>query len=70
MKAVDLLKHITEVPTFKKFGRVSRVVGLMIESHGPASSIGDVCKIHVQSTTQGHQEILAEVVGFKDEIVL
>lgn len=70
MKAVDLLKHITEVPTFKKFGRVSRVVGLMIESHGPASSIGDVCKIHVQSTTQGHQEILAEVVGFKDEIVV
>lgn len=70
MKAVDLLKRITEVPTFKKYGRVSRVVGLMIESNGPASSIGDVCKIHVHSSHTGHQEILAEVVGFKDDIVV
>ncbi|MFN0310899.1 flagellar protein export ATPase FliI [Kurthia sp. ISK08] len=70
MKAVDLLQRITEVPTFKKYGRVSRVVGLMIESNGPASSIGDVCKIHVHSSHTGHQEILAEVVGFKDDIVV
>ena len=42
----------------------------MIESQGPESSIGDVCKIHVNSTKNGHQIILAEVVGFKDEIVI
>lgn len=70
MKAVDLLHRITEIPTFKKYGRISRVVGLMIESNGPKSSIGDVCKIHVQSSQLGHQEILAEVVGFKDDIVV
>lgn len=70
MKAVELLTLITEVPTFKKFGRISRVVGLMIESNGPHSSIGDVCKIHVDSSQLGHQEILAEVVGFKDDIVV
>ena len=70
MKAADLLKHIPNMPTLKKYGRVSRVVGLMIESQGPESSIGDVCKIHVQSARHGHQVILAEVVGFKDEIVV
>lgn len=70
MKAADLLEHIENVPTLKKYGRVSRVVGLMVESQGPESSIGDVCKIHVQSARHGHQIILAEVVGFKDEIVV
>ncbi|MFJ8261537.1 flagellar protein export ATPase FliI [Rummeliibacillus sp. NPDC094406] len=70
MKAADLLEHISSIQTFKKFGRVTKVVGLMIESQGPDSSIGDVCKIHVNTVKHGHQEILAEVVGFKDEIVV
>ncbi len=70
LKASQLSEHVSEIQTFKKFGRVTRVVGLMIESQGPESSIGDVCKIHVNSTTNGKQIILAEVVGFKDEIVI
>lgn len=70
MKTAQLIKQIPQIPTFKKFGRVTRVVGLMIESQGPDSSIGDVCKIHVETSKNGHQIILAEVVGFKDEIVV
>lgn len=70
MRAAQLLQHIPNIQTFKKFGRVTRVVGLMIESQGPESSIGDVCKIHVTSPTNGHQIILAEVVGFNDEFVV
>lgn len=70
MKAADLLEQITTLPTFKKYGRVIRVVGLMIESQGPESAIGDVCKIHVPTVRDGDQIILAEVVGFKDEIVV
>ena len=70
LKASQLIEHVSEIQTFKKYGRVTRVVGLMIESQGPESSIGDVCKIHVNSTTNGQQIILAEVVGFKDEIVI
>ncbi|MFJ7970798.1 flagellar protein export ATPase FliI [Psychrobacillus sp. NPDC096389] len=70
MKAVDLIQQITNVPTFKKYGRVSRVVGLMIESQGPESSIGDVCKIHINSSKNGPSVIFAEVVGFKEEIVI
>lgn len=70
MKAAQLLHHIANISTFKKYGRVTRVVGLMIESQGPDSSIGDVCKIHIHSAHNGHQEILAEVVGFRDEIMI
>lgn len=70
MKASQLIDQIPAISTFKKYGKVSRVVGLMIESQGPDSSIGDVCKIHVQTIKNGLQIILAEVVGFKDETVV
>jgi flagellum-specific ATP synthase len=70
MKAAQLIEQIHNIDTFKRFGKVTRVVGLMIESQGPASSIGDICKIHVQSAVNGHQEILCEVVGFKEDLVV
>lgn len=34
MKASQLVEHIPSVQTFKKYGRITRVVGLMIESQG------------------------------------
>lgn len=70
MKTAQLIEQIPNISTFKKFGKVTRVIGLMIESQGPESSIGDLCKIHVESIKNGHQIILAEVVGFKDETVV
>lgn len=69
MKAADLIDRIPAIDTFKKYGKVTRVVGLLIESQGPECSINDVCKIHVR-TKNGHEVILAEVVGFKDEYVM
>lgn len=69
MKAIDLMPLIDKVDTFKHYGRVKRVVGLMIESQGPESSIGDVCYIHT-GTNYKKKKILAEVVGFRDEMVI
>lgn len=65
--AADLLGQIDQMKTFKRYGRVKRVVGLMIESQGPESSIGDVCYIHIG---KNNRKIQAEVVGFKDENIL
>ena len=47
---------------------MKQVVGIMIESPGPESSIGDVCLIHVKQRTK--KVIRAEVVGFKGENVI
>lgn len=69
-KAADLIGVIPNVKTFKKMGHVVRVVGLMIESQGPESSIGDVCHIHLNNTGNKDSIIKAEVVGFKEEIVI
>ncbi|RIW36408.1 flagellar protein export ATPase FliI [Bacillus salacetis] len=67
MKANDLLEYIPSLQTFKKFGKVKRVVGLMIESQGPKSSIGEMCFIHI---SESRKKIRAEVVGFKEETVI
>ncbi|WP_060209114.1 flagellar protein export ATPase FliI [Sporosarcina koreensis] len=69
-KAKDLLNVILKLNTFPKFGRVVRVVGLMIESQGPESSVGDVCHIHLNNGGREDAVILAEVVGFREEIVI
>ncbi|WP_033829222.1 flagellar protein export ATPase FliI [Bacillus andreraoultii] len=68
MKAIDLLNHIPSIDTYKRYGRVKQVVGIMIESRGPICSIGDICYIYSQ-TQKDKKRILGEVVGFKDENV-
>lgn len=48
-------------------GKVSRVIGLTIESKGPAVRLGETCYIYpIKLATP----ILAEVVGFKEDTVL
>jgi flagellum-specific ATP synthase len=52
--------------TIKVNGKVSKVIGLTIESRGPVATIGDVCKIEAENM----EPILAEVVGFRENNVL
>ncbi|SFF70457.1 type III secretion system ATPase, FliI/YscN [Halobacillus alkaliphilus] len=62
------LQVIDQSDTFKRYGRIHRVVGLMVESKGPEASIGDLCYIH--SHSDRNQSIAAEVVGFNRENIL
>ncbi|MBB6443843.1 flagellar protein export ATPase FliI [Bacillus benzoevorans] len=68
MKADQLLEEIDEIDSFKRYGRVKQVIGLMIESQGPESSIGDLCLIHIGQRKK--RVIQAEVVGFREENVI
>jgi len=47
-------------------GRVTNVVGLVVEAQGPVSCLGTVCDIY----TPRNHTIAAEVSGFKDNKVL
>lgn len=58
---------LTEKSFYKKLGKVTKIVGLTIESVGPDAKLNDLCKIR---SSDGKQEIYAEVVGFKDARVL
>ncbi|NGP44126.1 flagellar protein export ATPase FliI [Bacillaceae bacterium SIJ1] len=64
----ELIDIIQKTDTFQKYGRVHRVVGLMVESIGPPSSIGDVCYIHVNHPSRS--SVPAEVVGFRGDHLL
>ncbi|KGX93170.1 ATP synthase [Pontibacillus halophilus JSM 076056 = DSM 19796] len=68
MKVNQLFQHIDQIDTYKRYGKIHRVVGLMIESKGPEASVGDVCLIH--SSSRHGEKIMAEVVGFHNENVL
>jgi flagellum-specific ATP synthase len=48
-------------------GRVTQVVGLVVESEGPAAHLGDVCTIHHR---HDERPVLAEVVGFRQQLLL
>ncbi len=54
--------------SFRSVGRITKVVGLTIESSGPVCSIGDL--ISIRSSSDPNSENFAEVVGFKDDRVL
>ncbi|MEA2085279.1 MAG: FliI/YscN family ATPase [Thermodesulfobacteriota bacterium] len=48
-------------------GRVNQVIGMVIESNGPAISVGGVCEVEISG---GASRIPAEVVGFRDDRIL
>lgn len=68
MNARSLIDIVPTLTPYKWYGKVTRVVGLTIESKGPQASVGDLCYIYVGKHQQ--KKLLAEVVGFRDEHVL
>lgn len=50
-----------------ELGKVAKIVGLTVESVGPACKLNDLCRI---TSKDGSQQVMAEVVGFRDNRVL
>lgn len=68
MEIESLINVVDQADTYKRYGKVVRIVGLMIESSGPAANIGEVCYIHPDAP--GKQSIMSEVVGFHQEKII
>ncbi len=49
---------------YKSYGKVSKVVGLTVESLGPKARLNDLCKIYIDKDMSSF--VMAEVVGFQD----
>ena len=60
-----LRKAIDRTQSFVQYGKVKQVIGLVIESTGPSSKIGDIC--YVES---GERRVPVEVVGFQGSNIL
>jgi flagellum-specific ATP synthase len=59
--------RIRNASTIKQSGRVVQIIGLVIESIGPAVSVGDLCQIE---NSENGDKVRAEVVGFRDNRTL
>lgn len=66
---IDYEKYniLLEKPFTRHLGKVTKVVGLTVESAGPEAKLNDLCKIYSQ---KDGQIIMAEVVGFREDRVL
>lgn len=60
------INTVNRVEPIKYTGSVTGVHGLMIESNGPRSVIGEICSIQIPSL---NTSVLAEVVGFEGKTV-
>jgi len=60
------IKTVNRTETIKYRGVITAVKGLMIESKGPRSVMGEICKIEIPSS---RTTLLAEVVGLEDTTV-
>ncbi len=66
MDLAGLGQQIRKLPQGDVMGRVSKVVGLIVESRGPEGSVGEQMLIHLANGNR----ITAEVVGFNGEQIL
>ena len=67
---IDRSKYLalTNETYFDCLGRVTKVVGLTIESVGPDAKLNDLCRIFVDGNRE--QAVMAQVVGFRDKHLL
>lgn len=59
--------HLRDISTIKVWGKVTRIIGLVVEGFCPYASIGSLCQI---TALQGGPEVFAEIVGFRDNKAL
>jgi FliI/YscN family ATPase len=57
---------VRDAPLFQLAGRIAQLSGLVVESDGPASAVGDFCELHARDG----RIVRAQVVGFRDGRVL
>jgi flagellum-specific ATP synthase len=68
--AIDLSKYRIRLDALRPIqvqGKVTQVVGLVVESAGPACRLGAVCEI---VTREAGPPLIAEALGFRDDRVL
>ena len=67
---IDLEKYrkaVSRTDTVRVNGRVAQVIGVLVESRGPACGVGEICEI---SAGRSEEPVQAEVVGFRESRTL
>jgi len=67
MELGKYFKTIERIDPIKQSGKVTQVVGLLIESLGPSVSVGEICDLIYSRTAK---PVKSEVVGFREKKAL
>jgi flagellum-specific ATP synthase len=59
-------RRLRDLDPYRMNGRVSELIGLVVESRGPEASVGERCRILVPGHRTGRPPLDAEVVGFRE----
>lgn len=62
------LKSLPDIQGLRCYGKVSQVLGTLIEAHMPPVEIGELC--HLTNSERTGKPMLAEVVGFTDKAAI
>ena len=66
----DYVSALGTLETYRRAGRVCDLVGLLVESEGPGTAVGDFCEILAAGSHRDKRVIRAQVVGFRAGHVL
>ena len=62
-----MIQQVKQAETISYTGKIENIVGMSIEASGGRAAVGDICRIY--NGASGSQ-VLAEVVGFKNDRIL
>ena len=67
MDFTRMMDRVARCDPYNYLGKIDKIVGMMVESVGPNTTVGELCKIH---NPDGSGHVNAEVVGFRENKVL
>ena len=62
-----LLRQVQTAQTVSYTGKIENIVGMSIEASGGRAAVGDICRIY---NGESGGQVMAEVVGFKNDRIL
>ena len=67
MNFTKMIDRVVRCDPCNYLGKIDKIVGMMVESTGPNTTVGELCRIH---NPNGSGYVNAEVVGFRENKVL
>ena len=62
-----IIQQVQQAQTVSYTGKIENIVGMTIEASGGRAAVGDICRIY---NGESGGQIMAEVVGFKNDRIL
>ncbi len=63
----QMIRQVYNADTYNLTGKIENIVGMSIEASGGKAAVGDICRIY---NGESGGQVIAEVVGFKDDKIL